>query len=124
MKEIEFCENKWANARMNHILRRRDKAYLFYANVQSVSRTGLSRKIKIVMVYENEIVNVGQVLKLAKMDFFKIDQDFNFVINGGGMDMIFATINDLIAKIVELAKLKGFKGSTDNLDAGSYYNYL
>lgn len=124
MKFINFCENEWANVRMNHILRKRDKAYLFYANVQSVSRSGLSRKIKIVMVYENEIVNVGQVLKLAKMDFFKIDQDFNFVINGGGMDMIFATINDLIAKIIELAKSKGFSGSIDNLDAGSYYNYL
>ena len=124
MKFINFCENEWVNARINHILRRRDKAYLFYANVQNVSRTGLSRKIKIVMVYENEIVNVGQVLKLAKMDFFKIDQDFNFVINGGGMDMIFATINDLIAKIVELAKSKGFNGSIDNLDAGCYYNYL
>jgi hypothetical protein len=56
----------------------------FYAGVISVSRSGMSRKIKLAYIYKNRLVNIGNpnILKLAGVSP-------NGSISGCGMDMLF-----------------------------------
>jgi hypothetical protein len=56
----------------------------FYAGVVSVSRSGMSRKIKLAYVYKNELRTIRdpQILKLAGVNK-------NGSISGCGMDMLF-----------------------------------
>tara|TARA_S200002703_G_C3607491_1_gene186563 strand:- start:71 stop:451 length:381 start_codon:yes stop_codon:yes gene_type:complete len=56
----------------------------FYAGVVSVSRSGMSRKIRLAYVYENRFITITdpQILKLAGVNR-------NGSISGCGMDMLF-----------------------------------
>jgi hypothetical protein len=56
----------------------------FYAGVVSVSRSGMSRKIKLAYTYTNKLIRISQpeILKLAGVGI-------NGSIPGGGMDMLF-----------------------------------
>jgi hypothetical protein len=56
----------------------------FYAGVVSVSRSGMSRKIKLAYVYKNELITIRdpKILKLAGVSS-------NGSISGCGMDMLF-----------------------------------
>lgn len=56
----------------------------FYAGVISVSRSGMSRKIKLAYTYKNKLIRISQpeILKLAGVSI-------NGSITGCGMDMLF-----------------------------------
>tara|TARA_R100001463_G_scaffold20208_3_gene49307 strand:- start:176 stop:601 length:426 start_codon:yes stop_codon:yes gene_type:complete len=56
----------------------------FYAGVVSVSRSGMSRKIKMAYIYKNELITIRdpKILKLAGVNK-------NGSISGCGMDMLF-----------------------------------
>ena len=56
----------------------------FYAGVISVSRSGMSRKIKLAYIYKNRLINISNpnILKLAGVSP-------NGSISGCGMDMLF-----------------------------------
>ena len=56
----------------------------FYAGVVSVSRSGMSRKIKMAYIYKNQLINIKEpsILKLAGVSP-------NGSISGCGMDMLF-----------------------------------
>ena len=122
MKNYQFCENLFANDILNYILRNRHKANLFTVDVHSIAKSRMSRKMRVMMVYKSRIINLGYVLKLSGLKWFKVDDDNLIIVGGCGMDMMFWCTYEFVTKIIQKAQKLGFKGIVKNLDAAHYYN--
>ena len=62
-----------------------------YANVVSVSRTGMSRKIKFYQVQDGCIRSITE--ELAELTGFKLDKGWALEVKGCGMDMIWHVLD-------------------------------
>lgn len=77
---------------LNHIKRNSDKSGLFYGAVTHVSKSGMSRNIKLYIVYKGGIVRVTHIVAQALGR--KLNRDLSLTVKGCGMDMVFDTINN------------------------------
>ena len=81
-----------------HIKRNKDKFNLFICNVEHVSQSGMTRFIKVAMIYKGEFVNITPLVR--KLDGQKLHNTYDgYKIGGCGMDMIFATLQNLGSNI-------------------------
>lgn len=62
-----------------------------YATVVSVSRTGMSRKIRFYQVQDGCIRSITE--ELAKLTGFKLDKGWSLDVKGCGMDMIWHVLD-------------------------------
>ena len=90
---IELCEYDWQKEQAFNLLPSLKKAIAgngkIYAQVNSVSRSGMSRTITLFIIHKNEIINLNYTI------FSNVYADKSNVregiarINGYGMDMLF-----------------------------------
>ena len=90
---IELCEYDWQKEQAFNLLPSLKKAIAgngkIYAQVNSVSRSGMSRTITLFIIHKNEIVNLNYTI-FSKVYADKSDLREGIArINGCGMDMLF-----------------------------------
>ncbi|AEC16405.1 hypothetical protein P375_05990 [Gallibacterium genomosp. 2] len=100
---------------INYIWKNRNKKYLFYYVVNNIARSGKSRKARIYVLKDNELLEVTKVI--ASVNNAKIDGD-NLVIIGSGMDMYFYTLHKFLSRISKAKNLS--KDGEFFLSADSY----
>ncbi len=81
---------------INHNL---NKSELFIASVVKVAKSGMSRTIKLAIVMDGVFMNVTYLM--AKVLDKKLDKDGAFRVKGCGMDMIFAALSDIAARLCD-----------------------
>lgn len=73
------------------------------ANVVSVSKSGMSRRVEFGMIRKNgEYQNITPAL--AALYGAKLKEDYTFVVGGCGMDMIFHVLNTVYYRIAPAAE--------------------
>lgn len=73
------------------------------ANVVSVSRSGMSRRVEFGMIRKNgEYQNITPAL--AALYGAKLKDDYTFQVNGCGMDMLFSVLNTVFYRITPAAE--------------------
>lgn len=64
-----------------------------YAIVNSVSRSGMSRRIEYYVVHEDEIVRIGYLIARITENSYDINKG-GLLVGGCGMDMIFSVLSN------------------------------
>ena len=72
---------------INYIKRNKNKRDLFVVNVYSVSASGMSRQMKVGIVYKGQFVNITHLV--AKATKNKLTDNNTIRVGGCGMDMCF-----------------------------------
>ena len=90
---IEICEYDWQKEQAFNLLPSLKKAIAgkgkIYAQVNNVSRSGMSRTITLFIIHKNEIINLNYTI-FSKVYADKSDLREGIArINGCGMDMLF-----------------------------------
>lgn len=90
---IELCETDWQKEYAFRLLPSLKKAIAgkskIYAQVNTVSRSGMSRTITLFIIHKNEIINLNHTI-FSKVYADKSDLREGIAkINGCGMDMLF-----------------------------------
>ena len=92
------------------------KGMTVYGTVNSVSRSGTSRRIEFYVATEkNEIHRIGYYI--AKIAGYPYDADKGLLVNGCGMDMLFAVLSNFNYAV---AQLETGKTLTELLNSGEY----
>lgn len=78
---------------IDYIKRNKYKRDLFIINIATISQSGLSRTMKVGMVYKGEFVNITYLA--AKLLNKKLTQQEAVRVTGCGMDMRFSLIQDV-----------------------------
>ncbi|MBO6224373.1 MAG: hypothetical protein J6N72_02810 [Psychrobacter sp.] len=90
--------SEWAHQQLQYMWNNRKKPQLFIVNIHSVSKSGMSRKLKLGMIYNGAFVDVTRLV--AEITDNKFDQkNYALTIEGGGMDMIFALLESLYSRL-------------------------
>ena len=112
MKTQEFTE--YEQAILKHIKRGRNKDNFFTATITKVSSSGMSRRMKFLIVYKGKPLRITWLV--AKLLNQKLLDDDSIRVGGCGMDMIFSTLMHVYSAL-------GYK-NTHNLTATNNYYYL
>ena len=92
------------------------KGMTVYGTVNSVSRSGMSRRIEFYVATEkNEIHRIGYYI--AKIAGYPYDADKGLLVTGCGMDMIFSVLSNFNYSV---AQLETGKNLTELLNSGEY----
>ena len=92
------------------------KGMTVYGTVNSVSRSGMSRRIEFYVAHEkNEIRRIGYYI--AKIAGYPYDADKGLLVKGCGMDMLFAVLSNFNYAV---AQLETGKTLTELLNSGEY----
>jgi len=80
----------------------------FYCNIVKVSASGMTRKMRFYIIKQNKLVDITDFI--AETSNLKLDKDYNLIIRGCGMDMVFNTLYNLYLdfKINEPYQSKNF----------------
>ena len=82
---------------VNYIKRNKNKSNLFICNIEHCSTSGMTRWIKIGMIYKGEFINITPLVK--RLDGQPYGTRDGFKIGGCGMDMIFATLDTFFSNM-------------------------
>ncbi len=83
---------------INYIKRNKNKYNLFVCDVEHVSNTGMTRFIKVSMIYKGELVRLNHLIRTVLNQ--KIHNKYEGIkMTGCGMDMIFALLDNFVSNI-------------------------
>jgi len=71
-----------------------------YCNIVKVSASGMTRKMKFYSIKENRLINITD--EFAAICDYTMDKDYNLIVPGCGMDMVFSVITSLNKRIALL----------------------
>ena len=92
------------------------KGMKVYGTVNSISRSGMSRRIEFYVATEkNEIRRIGYYI--AKIAGYKYDADKGLFVTGCGMDMLFSVLSNFNYAV---AQFETGKPLTELLNSGKY----
>lgn len=91
-------DSEWAHQLLQYMWNNRNKPQLFVATIPNVSKSGMSRDVKVGLIYNRSFVDVTRLV--AEITENKINKDTHSIkMTGCGMDMVFALLESLYSRL-------------------------
>lgn len=84
--------------------------------IESVSRSGMTRKMAFYAVINNELVHITHII--SGVAGYKLDKNHNIVVGGCGMDMVFSVLSNFNYAMAPLVTGKDLRTLLDSKECG------
>jgi hypothetical protein len=110
-KKIELTE--WEKKELENM-----KHKTIYANIVSVSRSGMRRKMSFYYIHESELIRCTWVF--AKICNYKLDKNGYLSVYGAGMDMVFSVLSNFNYAMAQYMTGKTLTELLDSKECGTH----